>query len=379
MASTSRRIKGRDRLIVLASGSEVTAQTGTATYVAVPVATQLAVITQPAGALDGAAFATQPVIELRSTGGAAVLQPGVTITASIVAGAGTPVGAVSAVTASDGRATYSNLGIDASAPPGSFTVRFTVTAGATGVSTVDSAPFTVAAGGALWPNEPSGMTLISDYGFTDTIAAGNDQPIGSSGWLSRNASGLMSRVADTDPASADGFAVNMSYPIGFPGGDDPGTIWRNIGSGTNELFLGIEWKPSNPWEDHPSGIGKIWFQFAGGGGSGGQCYIAMMSDRTLRFVTEFPSEATTNRNRNVGSGVATLGAWNKIEWYMRRNTGVVQVWLNGSLHINYNNVVYPSQAWDESKGAPTWGGGTGPTKSENDYYRYGHIRLLKRA
>lgn len=189
MPSTSRRIKGRDRLILLASGSEVTAQTGTATYVAVPVATQLAIITQPAGAVDAVAFTTQPVIELRSSGGSAVLQGGVTVTASIVAGAGTLVGAVTAVTATDGRATFATLGIDASAPPASFTVRFS----ASGLTSVDSNSFTVASGSgsrtadffSKWGTTGTSDTVLTDtnkwssrWGGTPVLAVVNTPPTG---------------------------------------------------------------------------------------------------------------------------------------------------------------------------------------------------------
>jgi hypothetical protein len=335
---------------------------------------QLRIVRQPAGAVDGIAFTTQPQLQLATTDGWNVSIAGVTITATILSGSGTRVGTVTAISDATGLVTFSNLGIDATSPPSDFTLQFS-----DGTRTVDSAPFTVSAGSAFWPNEPAGMTLISDYGFSDTIAVVTEAEIGSSGWFGRNSSGLMARVVDAADPVSPSFVVQYSYPIGFEGGFEPGTIWRNVGSGTNELFLGLKWKPSNPWEDHPSGVNKIWFQFAGGGGAGGQVMLQMRPERTLRTTTEFPSEPFTNRDRNVGSGVITLGIFNTIEWYMRRDTGVMRVWLNGALHLDYSDVVYPSQAWDESKGAPTWGGATGVFKSQNDYFRYGHVRLLKRA
>jgi hypothetical protein len=75
-------------------------------------ATQLAVTTQPsASAQSGVAFATQPVVQLRDSTGAAVAQSGIAVIASIASGGGTLGGTSTATTDANGVARFSNLSI----------------------------------------------------------------------------------------------------------------------------------------------------------------------------------------------------------------------------------------------------------------------------
>ncbi|CAG0983824.1 hypothetical protein PLCT2_02068 [Planctomycetaceae bacterium] len=83
--------------------------------VSVGPAAQIAVTTDPAGALGGAAFATQPVVEIQDAGGNLVTGAGTSITASITTGTGSG-GALLfgtlTVAASGGVATFTDLSID---------------------------------------------------------------------------------------------------------------------------------------------------------------------------------------------------------------------------------------------------------------------------
>jgi hypothetical protein len=102
-------------------------------------AAQLSIQTQPAGAVSGAAFTTQPVILVRDAQGNAVSQ-GVTVSAS-VSGA-TLIGSPSAQTNSSGLATFSGLGLNGLV--GNYTVDFS----SSGAPTVTSASIPLAAGAA---------------------------------------------------------------------------------------------------------------------------------------------------------------------------------------------------------------------------------------
>jgi uncharacterized protein YjdB len=114
------------------SGSPVTfSATGT-----VGAATQLAMITQPAGATSGVTFTTQPVVEIRDALGNRVLGATNAVTAQIANGSGTLVGTVT-VNAVNGRATFTNLRVNGS---GQHRIRFT----AAGLSNVTSGNFPVA-------------------------------------------------------------------------------------------------------------------------------------------------------------------------------------------------------------------------------------------
>lgn len=82
----------------------------------------LAILTQPAGAVSGVAFATQPVIELRDHAGLRLQGATSEVLASAVHGPGVPFGVLTA-TAVDGVATFSGLAIEGA---GAQSLRFGV-------------------------------------------------------------------------------------------------------------------------------------------------------------------------------------------------------------------------------------------------------------
>lgn len=103
---------------------------------------KLAVTTAPStSAVNRVAFATQPVIQLRDAGNAAVAQAGVVITVAISAGGGTLGGTATATTNASGAATFTNLSI--SGTVGARTLTFS-TSGYTSIT----APVTTSAGAA---------------------------------------------------------------------------------------------------------------------------------------------------------------------------------------------------------------------------------------
>lgn len=103
-------------------------------------ATQLVVTTQPGGAVSGAAFATQPVVELLDSAGKRTASTA-TVTAAITSGSGVLLG-IAAVAASDGVARFTDLQIDRA---GAHTLRFSVTSPSL---SVDAAVIAVAPGAA---------------------------------------------------------------------------------------------------------------------------------------------------------------------------------------------------------------------------------------
>ena len=86
--------------------------------------TKLGLITQPTSAQSGVVFSTQPVVEVQDNGGTPVPQAGATVTASIATGSsfGALGGNTTAVTAANGRASFSGLKL--TGPVGSYTLRF---------------------------------------------------------------------------------------------------------------------------------------------------------------------------------------------------------------------------------------------------------------
>ena len=114
------------------------------TFVAIAVdasGPSLTLETQPSSVVQsGAAFAVQPVIQLKDSDGNNLAQSGLEVTAALATGTGTLGGATTSATNASGTATFTNLSITGAA--GSYSLRFT----APGVNPVISSSITV--GGA---------------------------------------------------------------------------------------------------------------------------------------------------------------------------------------------------------------------------------------
>lgn len=238
---------------------------------------------------------------------------------------------------------------------------------------------TVSASGGTWPNEPAGFTVITDYPCSDVLPNPSSGGALSNGWAINNgfAGGFADRVTEgTEPFSSP-YSSRFVYPSGFGDGSEPANMYRSVG-GVAELYIGMWWKVSNPWQYHVNATNKIFFQFLGGGGGGGQVFMHFLSDRALRFVTELNSEPLgTNYSPNVTTTPITLGVWHRIELYMKKSPSTLKWWLDGILQGNYSSVSWPAQNFDEFQLAPTWGGNVGDVKTETDYYWYDHVRLSR--
>src|SRR4029077_4556307 len=141
------------------AANTLTPGTSSAIALSAGAAAQLGITTQPSSsAQSGAAFAQQPVVQLRDASGNAVSQAGVTVAAAIAsggrrlgrggaaaavaAGGGGRGGGVTAVTNTGGVATFTNLSITGTA--GDRTLAFS----ATGLTSATSTTITITAGAA---------------------------------------------------------------------------------------------------------------------------------------------------------------------------------------------------------------------------------------
>jgi len=231
-----------------------------------------------------------------------------------------------------------------------------------------------------WPHEPSGLGVLSDYGFGTPIPVTQADvavPDGS-GWSSiYNGNGYGSIVTDPAAPMSGGPVFQLKYPVGFAGGTSPASLYRNLPN-TNQLYAGFWWKPSNPWQGHASNVNKIAFVFPG---SSGDIYIAMYGQAggpyELRVLPEFPGLPISWYVPNVTQLAVTLGQWHRIEWFMDKSAGILRWWLDGQLIGDYANVPFPSSAFNIFEISSTWGG-MGDTKTETDYYWFDHVRVSGR-
>jgi M6 family metalloprotease-like protein len=138
------------------SAPNLTEVTSASFDVASGAPTQLAMITQPEGAVSGVAFTQQPVVELRDANNLSATHPGVVVTVVKGSGSGTLSGSTSppltATTDGNGRATFAGLTITGT---GAHTLTFS----APNLTEATSQSFTVSAG-ALIVLSPSGRSFL---------------------------------------------------------------------------------------------------------------------------------------------------------------------------------------------------------------------------
>ena len=252
---------------------------------------------------------------------------------------------------------------------------------------------------ARWPNEPSGMRVVADWGFDQAPPQSGDVPIpGSPGWsvvygLPPDAAhGSVQLAADPAAPSSAPAVYDVIYPAGMVEGLAPTTVyyprssygirrlWRRVfgereGLASSDVYVGLWWKPSAPFDLGPNG-NKIAFLFNGGGATGGQQFLILLPDGRLHVLPEYPGDFRW-RHPNAGGTVVALGAWHRIEWHSNVRTGALEWWLDGVLQGRYTDVTN-AYDFDVFKLSPTWGGNTGARKRETDHYWFDHVRLSVR-
>ena len=245
----------------------------------------------------------------------------------------------------------------------------------TATVTVTALPPPPSSGG--WTNEPTGVTVVSDYGFNDLFPITDaDTPIsGGSGWNSiYNGNGYMTRGSDASAPLSPSNVVQFLYPIGFPGSQGPATAWHPL-PGLTRAYVGQWWKVSNPWQGHASNVNKIGYLVV----SAGSIFLAMYGPPGGPYeLRVFPQFTGVSQDvwltPNVAHVPVTLGTWHKLEWLVDFNGGVVKWWMDGQLLGSYTGVPMPTSGFIEYHLDPVWGGCC-DTKTETDYYWFDHIHI----
>src|SRR6266498_1491006 len=221
-----------------------------------------------------------------------------------------------------------------------------------------------------WPNEPSSFRLISDQPW-DAVT--------SLGWVLQFGEPPVI-VPDPTASFSPPNVLQITYPIGFASGSAPSTMVHSV-AGMKQLYVGIWWKPSNPWQGNDAGTNKIQYVFTSDNGSMPMVmYGSPEGPYELRVFPQFTTSSDVWLVPNVNTVPVTLGKWHKIEWLIAYNTttepanGICRWWLDGQLVGDYTNVKYPSEPLAEYKVAPVFGG-VGSPKARLDYFWYDHVRL----
>ncbi len=241
-------------------------------------------------------------------------------------------------------------------------------------------PRAAASGGCAWPNEPAGASVVTDYGFADSIPKGSGQPVGNSGWyVYYNDSGYVAEKADTTaPCSAPAVA-QFTFPSGLVGGSAPGQLYIVPGY-TKQVYFGFWWKASNPWQDAPTTVLAI---IKTGNGSSMVDMVLNATGgtpaRQLTVQTQFSGIPSVDLVPNVADSNVSLGVWHQVEWYLKYSTdstssdGTIRWWIDGVEQGNYTDVNMPE---DSGFGGyfldPDW---NGSSKTETDEFWYDHVHI----
>ncbi|MES2179726.1 MAG: cohesin domain-containing protein [Gemmatimonadota bacterium] len=144
--------------ITLSSSGLTPVTSNSITITASNTPSQLAISTQPSGAVSGAAFTTQPVVQILNSSNALVTTANNQVTATLNGAGGTLIGTAT-VTAVNGVATFSGLGITGA---GSYTISFS----AASLTSATSSSITVT-------SPPAGATINLNVGANATATATN--------------------------------------------------------------------------------------------------------------------------------------------------------------------------------------------------------------
>jgi hypothetical protein len=224
-------------------------------------------------------------------------------------------------------------------------------------------------GSAANPNEPTGLTPISDRGFLSKVE---------NGWRDRGDPTFNIITDSTAPASPSpvGKAV---YPAGFLGGTAPLNTWLDLQPKRTQVYASFWVKFSSNWTGHPSGMNKIMHFWIGGTnkvvfkamGIGKNPLIASFH---LQGVNHVPASYNLVSN-TANAGTIVRGRWHHVEISVTANTGSrsdgkVTWWLDGQLIGNYTNCSFVTTSqghqFTQVSWSPTWGGVGGTVPSAQD-------------
>jgi hypothetical protein len=220
----------------------------------------------------------------------------------------------------------------------------------------------------IWPDEPRGFVAATDQSWDEAIAGG---------WNRRDSS-FDRIVVDLDAPSSPAAVLEYAYPAGFAGGTAPATHYYPLAN-RKEVFIGLQWKVSDPWHGHASAVNKLQFIYLAGGSD-----VAMVMHGVdggpyeLRVLPQWPEHNDSWLTPNVTRRPVALGRWHRVEWYLKYESspgagdGIIRWWLDGTPLGNYTTVRFPNDAgFAEYQLSPTWGG-VGDIKRQHDSYRFDH-------
>jgi|CXWL01.1.fsa_nt_gi hypothetical protein len=236
-----------------------------------------------------------------------------------------------------------------------------------------------------WPNEPPGLTVITDNPFT---------ALSGSGWNTGYNTGQCNIIADGTAPLSPSSALQMVRPVGQTGGCK---TYYATSFGTS-VYMAAKWKPSNPFWGWANLSNKLFMMFStSADGQPASTWFEMFGGQQggpywPGINLEYPGVNNCHLYQGGGSCtgpgpvvlhgnvVATLGQWHTLEVYLQKGTsetsrnGIVRWWVDGILAGNYTTANHPAGAFNEFNIGPSWDSGD-PTQRTVDSHEWDHVRI----
>lgn len=176
-------------------------------------------------------------------------------------------------------------------------------------------------------------------------------------------------------------SLKFTYPQEMYNGTAPDKVWVKF-TGQNELWTRYSFKYSSNFYFHPIDNKQAYWYIAGSLLST-NWYVSCSSNRKMRMVYQRGSFGSGTRSSNtMNNPTIERDVWYEITTRVVLNTGgkangIIQMWVNGQLVMNYDNVPYLAGP-DVGKNVdvmafdPVFGGMAGKYKPATDFFWVDH-------
>ena len=232
-------------------------------------------------------------------------------------------------------------------------------------------------------------TLVTALGLLALVNVAQAAVITTNEWESKPGAPWSYGSAQTDidcampPSPSGGCAFRITYPAGtYSTSFSAGRVAYALSGEPTDLYLGAWMRYSDPFTFHPVG-NKVNFYVLAGANPG--CRNVAMGYGYTRLVMTpqicwGPGSTAYYQNAGTWNQGDHVGEWHWYEEHIRVNTpgvadGIMQVWIDGVLYINYSTV--PFRNVGDTAGFGTiqhtgeWGGGGG-TITQTGYWWIDH-------
>lgn len=236
---------------------------------------------------------------------------------------------------------------------------------------------------STWPNEAAGSVVLSDFNF--------DSKTGN-GWGPVHPEAGAIVTDNTAPLSAPNvLQYTWNHNAGY---GDASVETFGLPIGTREFYMGVKWKPSNPFSGWTVENQKIFLL----DGTRNHMYITMhrknnAGNRYDYGINAFYGTAGADNCHvaqklscdhflpNVTNPSVQLGVWHTLEAYYKGSTsstsrdGILRYWLDGVLLANYTNIntAYPDHRKVQIN--PVWDNFEPSCPTCVDHHWFDHVRV----